>query len=224
MWSEPHLGETNHGTADACAARERSRSGSGFCVAPSGTRRPRCRGVPDASELAKRGARRRLRLQRGVDRQHRVRARARLQRYFPGKRQNAGGITISKRDGVKSRIDVDVGVEHDADAAELDEATLALRRELLELDVEDVERPADGPPPPGTSAVGAALVGTLVVTAAGELVSVVFRTVAGWIGRRPNRSVKLEIDRDSIEVTDPSAEDEQRLIEAFLARHVPNLS
>jgi len=117
---------------------------------------------------------------------------------------------------------LEVGVEPDADAAELDEATLKLRRELLQLDVADVECPADGhPPPPGTRAVEAALLGTLVVTAANDLVGAVVRAVASWIGRRQNRSVKLEIDGDSIEVTDPSAEDQQRMIEAFLARHGP---
>jgi Effector Associated Constant Component 1 len=119
------------------------------------------------------------------------------------------------------QVRIDVGVEPDADAADLDEATLQLRRKLLELDVEDVERPAEGSPPPGTRAVEAVLLGTLVVTATQELVGAVFRTVAGWLGRRPNRSVKLEIAGDSIEVTDPSAEDQQRLIEAFLARHAP---
>jgi hypothetical protein len=50
-------------------------------------------------------------------------------------------------DGLKLRIDL--GVEPDADAAELDEATQQLRRELLELDVENVERPSAGPAPPG---------------------------------------------------------------------------
>jgi hypothetical protein len=114
---------------------------------------------------------------------------------------------------------IDVGVEPDADAAGLDEATLQLRDELLELDVEDVERPIGGVPPPGTRAVEAALLGTLVVTATQELVGAVVRAVTGWLGRSRNRSVKLDIAGDSIEVTDPSAEDQRRLIEAFLARH-----
>jgi Effector Associated Constant Component 1 len=116
---------------------------------------------------------------------------------------------------------IDVGVRPEADAGELDEATLQLRRELLELDVEDVKRPSAGPPPPGTRAVDAGLVGSLVVTASRELVGAVVRAVAGWLARRPDRSVKLAIGDDSIEVTDPSAEEQRRLIEAFLARHAP---
>ena len=39
-------------------------------------------------------------------------------------------------EGMKLRIEL--GVESDRDAAELDEATRQLQRELLELDVEDV--------------------------------------------------------------------------------------
>ena len=128
-------------------------------------------------------------------------------------------LGVMEDEGLQVRIDV--GVEPDADAADLDEATLQLRRELLELDVQDVERPAEGSPPPGARAVEAALLGTLVVTATQELVGAVVRAVAGWLARRPNRSVKLEIAGDSIEVTDPSAEDQQRLIEAFLTRHAP---
>jgi len=58
-----------------------------------------------------------------------------------------------------------------------------------------------------------------VVTATQELVGAVVRVVMGWLGRRPGRAVKLEIAGDSIEVTDPSSEDQRRLIEAFLAHH-----
>ena len=121
--------------------------------------------------------------------------------------------------GADVRLHLEVAGDVGADAAELDDAALQLRRELLELDVEDVERPAGGPPPAGTRAVEAALIGTLVVTATRELVGAVIRVVAGWLSRSSGRSVKLEIDGDSIDVTDPSAEDQRRLIEAFLARH-----
>jgi hypothetical protein len=124
-----------------------------------------------------------------------------------------------KDEGLLVRIEI--GAEPDADTADLEKATLQLRRELLELDVQDVERPAEGSPPPGARAVEVALLGTLVVTATHELVGAVVRVVAGWLGRRPDRSVKLEIAGDSIEVTNPSAEDQRRMIEAFLARHAP---
>jgi hypothetical protein len=117
------------------------------------------------------------------------------------------------------KLRIDLGVEPDADAAELDDATRTLRRELLELDVETVERPSGGPAPAGTRAVDAALLGTLLVTAADELVGAVIQRVLGWLGRRASRSVKLEIDGDSIELTNPSAEEERKLVATFLARH-----
>jgi Effector Associated Constant Component 1 len=123
-------------------------------------------------------------------------------------------------DDVKVRVEL--GLEPDSDAGELDEATLQLRRELLELDVLDVKRPSEGPAPPGTRAVDATVLGTLVVTATQGVVGAVIQAVMGWLARRPNRSITVGIAGDSIEVTDPSAEDQRRLIEAFLARHAAN--
>jgi hypothetical protein len=66
------------------------------------------------------------------------------------------------------QLQVEIGLEPDADAAELDEETLELRQELLELDVNAVERPAAGPPPEGARAIELALLGTLLVTAGQE--------------------------------------------------------
>ena len=114
---------------------------------------------------------------------------------------------------------MDLGLDPDADAAELDEEARQLERELLELDVEDVARLAEGPPPPGARAVEAAVVGTVVVTAAKEVVGAVVRMLVLWVGRRSNRSVKLTIGEDSIELSDVSAEDQRRLVESFLVRH-----
>ena len=120
-------------------------------------------------------------------------------------------------DSIELRIEL--AVELDADETELDAATRRLRQELLGLDVDDVEQPPAGAAPPGTRSVGAALAGTLIVTSAQDLMQAIFHTVARWVGTSSARSVKLSIDGDSIEVTDPSAEDERRLIQAFLDRH-----
>jgi hypothetical protein len=117
------------------------------------------------------------------------------------------------------QLRIAIGLEDDADASAVDQETLRLRRELLELDVDTVERPSGGPPPPGARALEAAVLGTLVVTATQDLVGAVVRVVSNWLGRRSNRHVTLEIDGDSIEVSDPSAEEQHRLIEAFLTRH-----
>jgi hypothetical protein len=50
-------------------------------------------------------------------------------------------------------LGLQVAVGPDTDAEEVAEATLRLRRELLELDVDAVEVPGAGEPPPGTGAV-----------------------------------------------------------------------
>jgi hypothetical protein len=70
------------------------------------------------------------------------------------------------------------------------------------------------------------MLGTIVVTVTREAVEAVVKATASWLGRRTNssESLKLEIDGDSIEITNPSAEDQRRLIEAFLARHVAGSS
>ena len=118
---------------------------------------------------------------------------------------------------------IEVGLEPDAEAAELDDATLQLRRDLLQLDVDGIERATAGSPPPGTRSVEAAVLGTLVVTVAREVVEAVVKAAANWLGRRrnPSESLTLELDGDSIEITNPSAEDQRRLIEVFLAEHAP---
>lgn len=114
---------------------------------------------------------------------------------------------------------MDLGVDRDEDAAELDEAARQLQRELLELDVEDVQRVREDAPPPGARGVDAAVLGSLAVTAGKEVLGAVVRAIVQWIGRRADRSVKLTIGDDSIEVSNVSAEEQRQLVESFLARH-----
>jgi hypothetical protein len=47
----------------------------------------------------------------------------------------------------------------------------------------------------------------------------VIGAVQSWLGSRKGRSVKLELDGDSIEVTGMSASDQRELIDAFVVRH-----
>jgi hypothetical protein len=114
---------------------------------------------------------------------------------------------------------VDLELDRDQDASELDEATRQLRHELLQFDVDDVQRVRGGSPPPGARAVDVAMLGSLAVTAGQEVIGTVIRALVQWIGRRANRSVKLSIGEDSIELSDVSPEDQRKLIESFLARH-----
>jgi hypothetical protein len=116
----------------------------------------------------------------------------------------------------------ELGVElamGDADAVELDELTIQLRRELLQLDVESVERRYEGEPPENTRAIEVAALGALVVKVAPSVLSVVVRVVQSWAASRPNRTAALKIDGDSIELTGISSEQQQALIDAFIVRH-----
>jgi Effector Associated Constant Component 1 len=121
--------------------------------------------------------------------------------------------------GIALRLEV--GLESDAEAAELQDATSQLRRELLELDVEAVEAPAGKPAPPGTRGIEAAELGTLLVAAGRAAIGPIMLAIQSWVARRASRSVKLEIDGDSIELTNASAEDQRQLLQSFLARHAP---
>jgi hypothetical protein len=119
--------------------------------------------------------------------------------------------------GVELRLDV--GVEPDADAGELDQAASQLRQELLGLDVDAVERLRGEAPPPGTRAAEATLLGALMVDLGREALAAVMRTIQSWIARRLDRSVKVTLGEDSIELTNVSDEDQRRLIDSFVARH-----
>lgn len=116
-------------------------------------------------------------------------------------------------------IRLDVGMPQDADVAELDDATLNLRRELLQLDVDRVDRATGGPPPPGARSAEVAVVGTLLVSAGQELVSAVIHTALDFVRRGFNRRVTIEIGGERLELTGASSDQQQRLVDAFLERH-----
>ncbi|MGZ4221336.1 MAG: effector-associated constant component EACC1 [Solirubrobacteraceae bacterium] len=117
---------------------------------------------------------------------------------------------------------LEVGLESDADAAELQVATSQLRSELLELDVDDVQAPSSGAAPPGVRGVATGEIGTLLVAAGRAAIGPIVAAIQSWVARRASRSVKLTIDGDSIEVSNVSPEDQHELIESFLARHAPD--
>src|SRR6266545_512593 len=107
-----------------------------------------------------------------------------------------------------------------ADAEEVAEATLQLRRELLDLDVEAVEQPRAGQPPPGTRAVELAALGALAVTVTQSgLLSPVVAAVRAWLAGAPQRSIKLELDGDVLELTGLSSNEQRRLTDEWLRRH-----
>jgi len=47
----------------------------------------------------------------------------------------------------------------------------------------------------------------------------VIGAIEAWVARRRTRTVKLTLDGDSIELSNVTAADQRRMLEAFLARH-----
>ena len=117
-------------------------------------------------------------------------------------------------------LGIHVAVGPDADAGEVAEATLQLRRELLDLDVEAIELPRAGEPPPGTRAVELAAVGALLVTVAQfPLLTPVVAAVRSWLAGAQQRSIKLELDGDVLELSGLSSTEQRRLTDEWLRRH-----
>lgn len=115
------------------------------------------------------------------------------------------------------RLQVD---DQDADPEELADLTARLREELLNLDVETVERPRGGLPPPGTRAVELVAVGTLLASfAKPDLLTGIVSAVRSWLGGSGQRTVKLEIDGDLLELTGVSSKEQRRLTDEWLRRH-----
>jgi len=115
---------------------------------------------------------------------------------------------------------LDVALERDADAAELEDATLELREELLGLDVDDVEHVASGEAaPPGARGGEVAILAGLAVQVGRASLGPIVAAIQQWVARRNDRTVKLTLEGDSIELTNVAREEQHRLIEAFVARH-----
>jgi len=119
-------------------------------------------------------------------------------------------------------LGVQVAVGPDGDAEEVARATLQLRRELLDLDVDVVEVPGAGEPPPGSRAVDVAAIGALVVNLADpQLLAAVVATVRSWLAGSSRRSIKLQLGGDALELTGVSSKEQRRLTDEWLARHAP---
>jgi hypothetical protein len=112
-------------------------------------------------------------------------------------------------------VAVRVELVPDADASRTDELIAALRRELLELDVERVDREADtGPEGAKGLEIGALLV---LLAKTGPALAGVVRALQAWVSRG-GHSVKVSIDGDTIELGGASSEQEDRLIAAWIKR------
>jgi hypothetical protein len=117
-------------------------------------------------------------------------------------------------------LGIGVAVGPEADAEDVAEATMQLRRELLELDVDGVEAPRAGEPPPGARAVDLAALGALVVTfGQSQLLTAVVAAVRSWLSRSQRRSIRLELGGDVLELTGVASDEQRRLTDEWLRRH-----
>src|SRR5918995_1302610 len=118
-------------------------------------------------------------------------------------------------------LGVQVSAGPGAGAEATAEATSQLRRELLELNVESVEPARAGDPPSGSKAIELVALGALLVNvAASEVLSAVVAAVRSWLAGHDERSVKLELDGDVLELTGLSTREQRRLTDEWLSRRV----
>lgn len=115
------------------------------------------------------------------------------------------------------RIETDA----EADAEELAMLAVDLRELLLELDIESADRLTRGQAPPGTRSGEMFVAGALTVMLAWskELVTKFLESVQSWVSFAAGRSVKIELDGDSLELHGLTREDQRRLIQLFIDRH-----
>ena len=119
--------------------------------------------------------------------------------------------------------EVRIGVtEQGSDDERLEELALLLRQELLSLDVESVEAYEEGDAPEGTRGALAAVAGVLSVSLvpSATAIGAVIGLVRNWLTRSgTQRSVKIELDGDVIELTGASTQVQQQLVDDWIKKH-----
>lgn len=114
---------------------------------------------------------------------------------------------------------VSVGLA-EADAEELAAATSKLRRQLLQLDVEDVSVPVADAAPEGSRAPDAVELGVLIVALVRSpgIVASVGQVLSSWISARSQRSAVVNVGDHRIELTGITRDDQARMLALFERR------
>ncbi|MGH8909882.1 MAG: hypothetical protein ACRD0K_26155 [Egibacteraceae bacterium] len=125
---------------------------------------------------------------------------------------------------VQVRVRVQAGEQ--VDAVDLAELAIRLREELLALDVAGVDLASAGPAPAGTRGGDALAAGALIVSMAASsgLLKAVVDAVSSWVARPGQRSVRLELDGDVLEVAGVSGREQRRLIQTWIDRHTTSVN
>lgn len=110
--------------------------------------------------------------------------------------------------------------EAGSDPERLDELTTRLREELLNLDVDDVEKVTEGDAPAGTRGLEIAAIGALLVTLqqSGPAITGVINTIREWLKRdpEPTREVEITMGGRSIKLTAASSAQQDQLVAEFI--------
>lgn len=119
-----------------------------------------------------------------------------------------------------SELRVELLPAPDIDAEEMAELTGRLRSELLDLDVNAVERAVSGAAPDAAKGADLLALGALVVQFADSaMLQSLVGVVGSWLGRQDHRSIKLTLDGDSLELSSVSTAEQQQLIDLWVNRH-----
>jgi hypothetical protein len=106
----------------------------------------------------------------------------------------------------------------DDDDEELAVATARLREELLALEVDDVEPLAGEGAPDGAKGLSLALGALLVKLGSGVPLRAVLDVLQRW-ARANRRDVEVTLDGNTLRLTSVSAEQQDKIIDVWLARH-----
>ncbi len=120
-----------------------------------------------------------------------------------------------------SQLAINLQVDDDVSSREMEELTAAIRRELLQLDVESVERVSGGPAPEGAKGIELAAIGELIVTLgkATPVLGQVVQVIQAWAARGPKRTVKLTLAGDTLELNGMSEKEQHQVVKDWMARH-----
>ena len=116
------------------------------------------------------------------------------------------------------RLKIDPSPE--VDNEKLEQVTRDLRKELMELDVENVDFETVGEAP--KDAKGDVITfGTLLMTlvTSGGVLTSVFNTLQSWLTRHERSKIIIEEDGDKFEVTGNPSQEQQKMFYAWINRH-----
>lgn len=135
-----------------------------------------------------------------------------------GKRRTLKGAAGIEELSMSGQMIITIHEER-ADDERLEALTSALRRELMALDVDDVDRVSHGAAPPGTRAVELAAVGALLVVfkESAQLVTGIVTAIRSWLqAAPPGRSVEITLGDTTLKVASATPAQQDQLIAEFV--------